>query len=83
MNISRWPKTDLRWYLGVACAKCETPILFALDHSEGEEERRSPPPETLVLTCHSANCRHKADYTSAAVRRFQKETGATKESSAV
>jgi hypothetical protein len=82
MNISRWPKNDLRWYLGVACAKCKTPILFALDHSEGVEERQSPPPEKLVLTCNLATCRHKADYTSAAFRRFQKEAGATNQLSA-
>ncbi len=73
MNISRWPKTDTRWYLGVRCSKCRVPILFALDHSEGLGERQPPPADKLVLTCPLEKCGHRADYTSAAVARFQKK----------
>src|SRR5262245_36364405 len=36
MRISRWSKVDTKWYLGVCCRKCGAPILFALDHSDGE-----------------------------------------------
>ena len=38
MRIAHWSKVDARWYLGVRCRKCEAPILFALDHSEGEAQ---------------------------------------------
>src|SRR2546427_12989341 len=40
MRIVQWSKVDARWYLGVLCRKCEAPILFALDHSEGRSEER-------------------------------------------
>jgi len=79
VNISRWARTDVRWYLGVRCQKCEVPILFALDHSEGAEEGRPQPAEKLVLTCTLDQCRHRADYTRAAVMRFQKQPGETNE----
>jgi hypothetical protein len=71
MHISQWSKVDARWYLGVKCQKCRTPILFALDRSEGEGQPARP--EKLVLTCSRAECKHKADYSSAAVSRFQKQ----------
>ncbi len=71
MHISRWPKVDTKWYLGVQCQKCGTPILFALDHSEGDGQPL--PPGKLVLTCSLAECRHQADYSTAAVSRFQKQ----------
>jgi hypothetical protein len=45
--------------------------MFGLDHSEGAIE--SLPAAKLVLTCTVDNCRHKADYTTAAVLRFQKQ----------
>jgi hypothetical protein len=75
LNISRWPKADLRWYLGVRCQKCHLPILFALDHSEGEGKRQPLSAGKLVLTCPLDSCRHQADYTGAAVSRFQKQPG--------
>jgi hypothetical protein len=67
-----WPRPDERWYLGVSCRKCRSPILFAVDYSEGVQDRRAPPPDILVLTCNANACRHKADYTGAAVSRLQK-----------
>ncbi len=62
----------MRWYLGVRCQKCHMPILFALDASEGAGKRQSLSAGKLVLTCPMENCRHQADYTVAAVSRFQK-----------
>ena len=70
MRITRWPKADSNWYLGVRCRKCQTAILFALDHSTGETE--PPPAGKLFLTCSSAECGHRADYSKATVSRFQK-----------
>jgi hypothetical protein len=70
MRISSWSKVDARWYLGVRCRKCETPILFALDHSEGEVQPTAA--RKLLLTCSRAECKHKADYSKAKVSRFQK-----------
>jgi hypothetical protein len=52
------------------------PILFALDRAEGAEERPPPLTEKLVLTCSLDECKHRADYTTAAVFRFQKSPGA-------
>jgi hypothetical protein len=78
MRISNWPKVDTRWYLGVHCRRCKTPILFALDHSNGETQPFSA--EKLFLTCSSADCKHQADYSAAEVLRFQKSgTPATSE----
>ena len=71
MRISQWSKVDTKWYLGVRCHKCETPILFALDRSEGAVE--PGPAGKLVLTCSLAECRHQSDYSTAAVSRFQKQ----------
>jgi hypothetical protein len=31
----QWSRTDQRWYLGVLCRKCGSPILFAVDYSDG------------------------------------------------
>jgi len=73
LNISRWPKADLRWYLGVRCEKCGLPILFALDSAEGAGKRQPLSAGKLVLTCPLDNCRHQADYTGATVSRFQKQ----------
>jgi hypothetical protein len=70
MHISQWSKVDTRWYLGVQCEKCRTPILFALDHSEGEGQ--PAPAARLLLTCPLEECRHQADYSGAIVSRFQK-----------
>ena len=70
MHISNWPKSDVRSYLGVKCAKCKTPILFALDRTQGESSY--VPPAKLVLTCSQVKCRHQADYSGAKVARFQK-----------
>ena len=70
MHISRWPKSDTRWYLGVKCQKCHTPILFGLDRSEGESSYVAP--AKLLLTCSQIQCRHQADYSTAKVARFQK-----------
>ena len=70
MRIAHWSKVDTRWYLGVRCRKCETPILFALDHSEGESQPAAA--GKLLLTCSRAECGHRADYSTAKVSRFQK-----------
>ncbi|PYS40479.1 MAG: hypothetical protein DMG14_10465 [Acidobacteria bacterium] len=77
MRISQWSKVDTKWYLGVRCQKCGTPILFALDHSEGTGQPARA--GKLVLTCSLAECRHQADYSTAAVSRFQKQPPAAKE----
>jgi hypothetical protein len=74
MRISPWSKVDTKWYLGVRCQKCGAPILFALDHSDGEVP--PVPAGKLLLTCPLAECRHKADYSTATVARFQKEPSA-------
>jgi hypothetical protein len=79
LNISRWPKADTNWYLGVLCQKCRLPILFALDRSEGVGKRQSLWAGKLVLTCPLDNCRHQADYTGATVSRFQKQPGRANE----
>jgi hypothetical protein len=71
MNLSRWGKgADLRWYLGVRCKKCVSPILFALEPVGLETVQ--PQAGKLVLTCSKDDCRHQADYTSLPVLRFQK-----------
>jgi hypothetical protein len=51
--------------------------MFGLDHSE--ESKDSRPAAKLVLTCAADNCRHNADYTTAAVLRFQKQSAVAKE----
>jgi hypothetical protein len=73
MKISQWPKADLQWYLGVRCKKCKAPILFALDRTEGTGEGAPMSAGKLVLTCASEKCKHQADYSAAAVSRFQKQ----------
>lgn len=73
MSSFSWAKTDTRWYLGVRCQKCRVPILFALDRGDGTEASTSPSAGKLVLTCTTEKCRHRADYTAAAVFRFQKQ----------
>jgi hypothetical protein len=71
MTTSQWSKSgDARWYLGVRCRKCRTPILFGLDRTEGVGEVM--PAGKLVLTCSKPECRHQADYSGAKVARFQK-----------
>ena len=70
MRIAQWSKVDVRWYLGVRCRKCKEPILFALDHSEGEAQPAAA--GKLFLTCSRVECRHSADYSTAKVARFQK-----------
>ena len=70
MYISGRHKPDTRWYIGVRCRKCQSPILFALDRSEGNEQ--FAPVAKLVLTCPQIGCRHQADYSTAALSRFQK-----------
>jgi hypothetical protein len=70
VRISSWSKADAAWYLGVHCGKCQSPILFALDRSESEQE--FVPVAKLVLTCSQINCRHQADYSTATFSRFQK-----------
>jgi len=49
--------------------------LFALDRSEGVGKRQPLSSGKLVLTCPLDNCGHQADYTDAAVSRFQKQPG--------
>jgi hypothetical protein len=70
VRISGWAKTEAAWYLGVHCGKCNSPILFALDRSENDQE--FVPVAKLVLTCSQASCRHQADYSAATISRFQK-----------
>lgn len=70
MPIAQWAKVDVRWYLGVHCCKCEAPILFALDHSDGTVSPESA--GKLLLTCNRIGCSHMADYTKATISRFQK-----------
>ena len=70
MNRFHSPKTDTRWYQAVRCERCGSPILFAIDHTEGERE--NPPAAKLVLTCAGETCGHRGDYTAAAVLRYQK-----------
>ena len=74
MYIPPRSKVDTKWYLGVRCQKCQAPILFALDHSDGEVQ--PVPAGKLLLTCPLAECRHQADYSTATVARFQKEPSA-------
>jgi hypothetical protein len=76
MNTS-WARPDAQWYLGVRCRKCHLPILFALDRTDGEGQPVST--WKLVLTCTVDNCKHQADYTAAAVSRFQKQSASPKE----
>jgi hypothetical protein len=73
MKISRFSKVDARWYLAVPCAKCQSPIFFALDYGDGVEERNSPPAGKLVLTCPLVRCGHRSDYTGTATMRMQKQ----------
>jgi len=70
MNLS-WTKPDERWYLGVHCRKCKAPILFALDRDDAAVQGASA--SKLVLSCTVDTCKHKAEYTGAAVSRFQKQ----------
>ena len=79
MRISHWSKVDTRWYLGVHCRKCDAPILFALDHSDGENQ--PAPAGKLLLTC--VGCRHRADYSKATVLRFQKSPTEAKETGGI
>ena len=80
MRISPWSKVDTKWYLGVRCRKCRAPILFALDHSDGEVQPALA--GKLLLTCPLAECRHQADYSADIVSRFQKEPSALNETGA-
>jgi hypothetical protein len=73
VNVSSWPKADKQWYLGVRCRRCRVPILFAIDRSGGSGKAQAPSAGRLVLTCTLETCRHRADYTTAVVSRFQKE----------
>jgi hypothetical protein len=72
VNVSRWPKAEDRWYLGVRCRRCRKPILFALDRGEGTGGDQPPMAAKLVLTCMLNTCRFQADYTAAMVTRFRK-----------
>jgi hypothetical protein len=71
VNI-QWSHNEQRWYLGVRCRKCHSPILFAVDHSGGGPGQQAPPAGMLVLTCTIADCKHKADYTGAVILSLQK-----------
>jgi len=75
MNVYHRPKVDSRWYLAVRCEKCQLPILYAVDNGEGSVDRPPPVSAKLVLTCTMDNCKHRSDYTAAAVFRFQKQPG--------
>jgi len=70
---TQWSRTDQRWYLSVRCRKCHSPILFAVDHSDGSQGgTETQPSAMLVLTCTIDECKHRADYTDAVVIRLQK-----------
>jgi hypothetical protein len=72
MQFSRGPKAvDTKWYLGVLCLKCKSPILFALDRSEGEGKLAAP--GKLFLTCSQTECRAQADYSGARISRYQSQ----------
>jgi hypothetical protein len=71
MNI-QWSRTTQRWYLAVHCRKCQSPIPFAVDHSEGGQGAQTAPAAMLVLTCTIDECKDRADYTGAVVLRLQK-----------
>jgi hypothetical protein len=79
VNVSSWPKADKQWYLGVRCRRCKVPILFAVDRSDGSGATQVPSAGKLVLTCSLVTCGHRADYTTATISRFQKETVNTNE----
>ena len=71
MNVfSRWHHSEPRWYLGVRCNRCQSPILFALDHMDEADDSPKPTTARLVLTCTHEGCGHKADYTAADVLRI-------------
>jgi hypothetical protein len=72
VNVPAWPKADKQWYLGVRCRRCHLPILFAVDRSGGSGKIQAPSAARLVLTCTLETCGYRADYTTAAVARFQK-----------
>src|SRR5262245_33250073 len=79
MNISRSTRfPEVRWYLGVRCKKCRTPILFALDYSGQHGGPATPLPGKLVLTCSVEQCRHRADYSGVPIGKFQKSAMAAK-----
>jgi len=65
-------KPDLRQFLGVRCQYCDRPILFGQDHSDGKLQP-SHSFVRLVLLCPAADCRRRADYSTATVSRFTKE----------
>ena len=76
MPVTHWSKIDTKWYFGVHCRKCSSPILFALDHSDGGSEPLFH--GKLLLTCPVPACRDQADYSTATISRFQKEPAALK-----
>ena len=61
---------DKRWYVGVVCEYCRSPILFGLDRSEGYGPLGKC--LRLVLTCVGPQCARQADYSGAPVLRYQK-----------
>src|SRR5262249_49767005 len=80
MHLSGHPRSlEKRWYLGVLCRTCKTPILFARDFSDGKGDR--PSAGKLVLTCGEPECRRSADYSNAKISRFQKSSPLSKTSS--
>jgi hypothetical protein len=80
MHLSGHPRSlEKRWYLGVLCRTCKTPILFARDFSDGKGDR--PSAGKLVLTCGEPECRRSADYSNAKISRFQKSATLSKPSS--
>jgi hypothetical protein len=68
IRITQWSTVNAKWYLGVRCHKCGSPILFALDRSGAESG--PAPARRLVLTCAPAGCRHQTDCTTPPVARF-------------
>ena len=67
---SNWHNSEPKSYLGVHCNKCGSPILFAIDRSDGNPEQVSF--ARLVLTCSQDECRHRADYSSATASQFRR-----------
>src|SRR4029434_4807817 len=67
-----------RWYFGVKCRKCATPILFGQDRSEGKTPFTGA--AKLLLTCSKPSCSHRADYSVDQVSRFRRKAykGATR-----
>jgi hypothetical protein len=60
-----------KWFFGVRCKKCATPILFGQDRSEGKTPFTGA--AKLLLTCPKPRCAHRADYSTEQISRFRRK----------